>query len=127
MKHNTRQRQAIIRCLRQAHGPMNPQEVHQQAGKEVVGLGIATVYRNLKLLAEDGKIRELAFPGEGSRYEIAGLEHHHHFLCRDCDKVFCIQGCPGGLSSMTPEGFSLEGHEIVLYGRCSHCRMSVQA
>ncbi len=123
MKHNTRQRQAIMYCLSQASGPMSPYEIHELAAEEVQGLGIATVYRNLKFLAQEGKIQELVLPGEGARYEPAGQEHHHHFFCRYCDRVFCVPGCLSGLASMTPEGFTLEGHEIVLYGRCEDCRM----
>ncbi len=122
MKHNTRQRRAIVHCLSRARGPMSPHEIHAQAAEQVQGLGIATVYRNLKLLAKEGKIRELVLPGEGSRYEPAGLEHHHHFFCRGCARVFCIQGCPGEFSSMVPRGFILEEHDIVLYGRCDGCR-----
>ncbi len=122
MKHKTRQRQAIIQCLGNADGPMSPQEVQAEAEKLVAGLGIATVYRNLKMLASSGKVRELVFPGEGSRYELAGLDHHHHFFCRDCDRVFCIEGCPGGFNAMIPKGFALEEHEIVLYGKCDECQ-----
>ncbi len=122
MKHKTRQRQAIANCLDKADGPMSPQEVYEQAEKIVTGLGIATVYRNLKLLVSEGKAKELAFPGEGSRYEPTGLGHHHHFLCRGCDRVFCVHGCPGGFNSMIPSGFALEEHEIVLYGKCQECQ-----
>lgn len=122
MKHNTRQRQAIVNCLNMADGPMSPHEVHEQAVRFVDGLGIATVYRNLRLLVREGKVRELTFPGENSRYELAGLGHHHHFLCRGCDRVFCVKGCPGGFNEMIPNGFVLEEHEIVLYGKCEACQ-----
>ncbi len=121
MKHNTKQRQAIIHCLSRARGPMSPYEIHELAAEEVEGLGIATVYRNLKLLAQEGKVKEFVLPGEGTRYEPAGLQHHHHFFCRGCDRVFCVEGCPRGFSSMIPEGFVLEDHEIVLYGQCQDC------
>ncbi|RQD67340.1 MAG: transcriptional repressor [Desulfonatronovibrio sp. MSAO_Bac4] len=127
MKQKTRQRLAIVDCLNNADGPMTPQEIHELAQKAVLGLGIATVYRNLKLLVTEGKIRELIFPGEGARYELAGLGHHHHFLCRDCDRVFCIQGCPGGFNEMIPNGFVLEEHEIVLYGKCQYCLQDYNA
>ena len=122
MKHNTRQRQAIIHCLEQAGGPMSPQEILILAREKVEGMGIATVYRNLKLLEEEGKVRELVLPGEGARYEKSGLSHHHHFFCRGCYKFFCIEGCPREIISMVPRGFALEEHEIVLYGRCRECR-----
>jgi Fur family transcriptional regulator, ferric uptake regulator len=121
MKHHTRQRQAIVQCLEKAEGPMSPREILVHARENVDSMGIATVYRNLRLLQEEGKVRELILPGEGARYEKKEHAHHHHFFCRGCDRVFCVEGCPREFSSMVPRGFVLEDHEIVLYGRCQDC------
>jgi len=121
MKHSTQQRESILESLRQASGPLTPAEILEAARKRVPGMGIATVYRNLKLLLRSGLAREIALPGSRSRYELFNLEHHHHFQCRDCQQVYCLHGCPGELHALTPEGFVLEEHEIVLYGRCAGC------
>ena len=121
MKHYTRQRQAILKCLDQAKGPLSPQEILVRAREKVEGMGIATVYRNLKSLEKEGMVRELALSGEGARYEKSGLTHHHHFFCRGCNKFYCVEGCPREISSMVPRGFVMEEHEIVLYGKCSEC------
>ena len=40
---------------------------------------------------------------------------------RDCTRVFEIHGCPGDLRELTPAGFQLESHEVVLYGLCARC------
>ena len=85
------------------------------------GLGIATVYRTLKALVEEGALTQVELPGEPPRYETHGKRHHHHFHCRACDRVYELEGCPEGLRSLTPAGFSLESHEVVLYGRCAAC------
>ena len=85
------------------------------------GLGIATVYRNLKALVEEGWLESVSLPGESPRYEIAGKRHHHHFRCRTCERVFEINGCYTNLLQLTPRGFRLEGHEVVLYGLCGAC------
>ncbi len=121
MKHNTQQREAILKCLKSARGPLSPREILEAAGREVPGLGVATVYRNLKLLVREGLATEIVLPGQGSRYEISGLAHHHHFQCRDCRMVFCLEGCSKGIDSLAPAGFILEEHDIVLYGRCAEC------
>ena len=65
--------------------------------------------------------RRLDLPGEASRYEVSGKEHHHHFHCRACGKVFEVFGCLGGYTNLVPEGFQLESHEVILYGRCREC------
>lgn len=121
MQRETRQRRALRHALEQAGHPMSPRELLDAAGRSVESLGIATVYRNLKTFLEEGWIEAVELPGEPPRYEIAGKGHHHHFHCRECDRVYEVEGCPGNLSSVTPEGFELERHEFVLYGRCEAC------
>jgi Fur family transcriptional regulator, ferric uptake regulator len=121
MQRETKQRKAIRRAITDAGHPLSPAELHERASDEVEGLGIATVYRNIKALQEDGWLAMVELPGEPPRYERAGKDHHHHFHCRSCDRVFEVDGCPGNLKSVTPDGFKLEDHEFVLYGRCVEC------
>lgn len=121
MERETRQRKAIRRAFREAGHPLSPQELLEAARAHVDGLGIATVYRNLRKLQEKGEIEPVELPGEPARYEVAGKGHHHHFHCRDCDRVYEVEGCPGNLRDITPDGFRLEHHEFVLYGLCETC------
>ncbi|WP_027481622.1 Fur family transcriptional regulator [Deinococcus pimensis] len=121
-KRQTRQREAIFEVLRDAAGPLSVPEVLSRAQERLPGLGTATVYRTLKLLQEDGRVRALTLDGE-SRFESAGRGHHHHFACRECGGVFDLDLCPVALPSGTvyPGGFVVEAHEVTLYGRCPGC------
>jgi Fur family transcriptional regulator, ferric uptake regulator len=121
MQRETRQRQAIRRAFTEAGHPLSPKELHEAARSFVQGLGIATVYRNLNALQEEGWIEAVELPGQPPRYEVAGKDHHHHFHCRSCDRVYEVEGCPGNVASVTPDGFQLEDHEMVLYGLCVRC------
>lgn len=121
MQRETRQRRAIRRSLVESGHPMSPKELLEVAQHHVDGLGIATVYRNLKALQDEGVVTAVDLPGEPPRYEMAGKEHHHHFHCRACDRVFEVEGCPGNVRSVTPRGFQTERHELVLYGLCESC------
>ncbi|TVR65618.1 MAG: transcriptional repressor [Gemmatimonadales bacterium] len=121
MHRDTRQRRAIRRALEEAGHPLSPQELLDLAQEEVKSLGIATVYRNIRALQDDGWLETVELPGEPPRYEVAGKGHHHHFHCRDCDRVFEVEGCPGNIQAITPDGFKLERHEFVLYGLCDSC------
>jgi Fur family transcriptional regulator, ferric uptake regulator len=121
MQRETRQRKAIRRVFKEAGHPLSPRELHDAAQAYVEGLGIATVYRNIRALEEAGWLEPVELPGEPARYEVAGKGHHHHFHCRECDKVYEVEGCPGNLKEVTPEGFQLERHEFVLYGLCEAC------
>lgn len=121
MERNTRQRSAIREAIAQADRPLLPQEVLDAAQRTVPGLGIATVYRNLKALVEEGALVQVNLPGENPRFEVVGHHHHHHFQCRQCQRVFDVHACPGNLSRLAPPGFTVEAHDLTLYGRCRDC------
>jgi Fur family ferric uptake transcriptional regulator len=121
MERNTRQRTAIRDALQRARRPLLPQEVLQEAQAQAPRLGLATVYRNLKMLVEDGELCTVDLPGENPRFELAGRQHHHHFQCMACQRVFDVHACPGDLSRLAPPGFTVQDHELTLYGRCSDC------
>ena len=124
-ERNTRQRAAILRALESAEHPVDPVELLSAAQQEVPRLGIATVYRAIRELVDEGRLATVELPGASPRYELAGRSHHHHFQCRRCSKVFEVEGCPGDLSALTPAGFTLEAHEVVLYGLCARCARPV--
>ena len=121
MERNTRQREAVRRALADKRSPMSAAEIHRAAARRVAGIGLATVYRTLKSLLEAKEIVSVVLPGDTPRYELAALGHHHHFHCRSCGRVFEIEGCPKDLGRLAPRGFAVDGHELVLYGRCTGC------
>lgn len=121
MQGSTKQRVAIQQAMTQADRPLAPQDVLELAQVTLPGLGIATVYRALKAMADEGLLREVHLPGRNPMYEVAHHGHHHHFQCAVCEKVFDVHACPGNLASLAPAGFVVESHEITLYGRCREC------
>jgi len=100
---------------------MSPEEIHRAARCAVPGIGLATVYRHIRRLVESGAFRAVSLPGAPDRYEAAGKGHHHHFLCRRCDRLYEVEECPGALDELAPRGFHTEAHELVLYGTCAGC------
>ena len=119
---NTQQKQAIMAVFQACARPLSSQEILTLSQASVAQLGIATVYRNLKSMVQDGVLQTVSLPGEAPRYELAHLHHHHHFHCRLCDKVFDVHGCLKGVHELAPAGFIVESHDITLYGACSECR-----
>lgn len=117
----SRRRDAVHHVIAAAARPLSPQEILRDARRTVKGIGLATVYRNLKRLTAEGAIRLVTLPGEGARYESAASAHHHHFQCTQCRRVFDVSGCPGDLRRLAPRGFVVERHDITLYGRCPDC------
>lgn len=122
-RRTTRQRASIREVVMAAGRPLLPAEILENAQAEIPGISLATVYRNIKLLVEDGELQSVDLPGESPRFEAADAEHHHHhhFQCRVCQKVFDVHGCPENLQQLAPAGFTVERHELTLYGVCENC------
>lgn len=122
MERNTRQRAAIAAALERAGRPLSPAELLDEAREDVESLSLQTVYRALKGLTDEGRIRAVEIPGQAARYEVAGLAHHHHFKCDCCGRVFDIPGpCPREIVQNLPKGFTVRDHDVTLFGHCADC------
>lgn len=124
MERNTVQRRAILKALDYENRPLAVQEILDLASIYCPSLGIATVYRNVKTLLLEGRLKQVDMPGGAILYEKPGIHHHHHFSCRSCQKVFDIFECALNLNKLLPDGFLLEEHEILLSGICRQCSRS---
>ena len=118
---NTRQKDAIRAAFTAADRPLSHEEALRMAQRQVDGLSIATVYRNIHVLMEEGWLTAVDVPGDTTRYEVAGKDHHHHFRCNDCGKLFDLPGCTIDAAPPLPQGFSTTGHEFYVYGLCDLC------
>lgn len=121
MTRMTKQRNAIQSALLDAGRPLLPQEILVNAQQQVPNLNLATVYRNLNLLTEEKAIAPVHLPGQPTRFEMAG-HHHHHFQCKQCDRVFDVHACSAEISKLAPKGFEVIDHDVIFYGRCPDCR-----
>jgi len=117
----TRQRDALRDVLERAERPLSIGELLEAASERVDGLGVATVYRAVSALLNDGFISAVEIPGEPARYERSDKEHHHHFQCEKCDRVFDIAGCMDNLRKLVPPKFRIKTHDVTLYGLCAAC------
>ena len=120
-KRKTRQKAAIREAFADANRPLAPEEVLRSARQQQPTLGIATVYRNIQTLVEEGWLQPVEVPGDSARYEVAGKHHHHHFQCNACGKVYDLEGCAVEGKPKLPRGFRASGHEFYVYGTCAAC------
>jgi Fur family ferric uptake transcriptional regulator len=118
----TRQKEAIRNAFLKADRPLSPEEALGTAQAEVEAVSIATVYRNINSLVAERWLVPVEIPGESTRYEVAGKEHHHHFHCNNCGKVYEVEGCAVSGKPRLPRGFRATAHEFFLYGTCAACR-----
>lgn len=120
-QRDTRQRRAIREVIMVLARPLHPMEILTEAQKSVPRMGLATVYRNVRMLVDEGFLREVLIPGDSPRYEQAGKGHHHHFYCFRCGRVSEIAGCRPEVNTLVPPGFVQEFHELTFYGACADC------
>ena len=121
MKRITSQRKAIESVFAEHERPLTVEEILNFGRQSVPSLNIATVYRTLKILTENGWLDKIFHPSFGAMYERSGKEHHHHFFCRDCNRAYELPGCALNLDEAAPSGFVVEDHEVFLLGRCPEC------
>jgi Fur family ferric uptake transcriptional regulator len=107
--------------LEHAERPLSIGELLEAASSATDGLGVATVYRAVNALLDDGWLAAVEIPGEPTRYERSNKGHHHHFQCESCDRVFDIAGCLDNLRKLVPPKFRIKQHSVTLYGLCAAC------
>jgi Fur family transcriptional regulator, ferric uptake regulator len=120
-KRNTSQRKLIEEILSSSKTPLGVQDILSIGRRSIDSLNQATVYRNLKILIENGLVTAISHPALGHLYEIRDKGHHHHFHCSRCDRVYQLEGCPLKKTGVSPPGFVLEDHEVYLSGICADC------
>ncbi|HIC90692.1 MAG TPA: transcriptional repressor [Syntrophaceae bacterium] len=119
----TRQRQRILEVLRATKGHPTADWIYSQVKPEFPRLSLGTIYRNLKLLKEQGEILELDFGSTFSRFD-GRSENHYHFICRKCGEVFDVDmPLDNNLNKKATKttGFDIEDHRLVFYGLCKGC------
>lgn len=118
-------RDAVVGLLAQEECCLTAQEMHDRLRGRGRPVGVASIYRVLDLLVEQGLVERLD-TGQGSaRYEArhASGEHHHHLVCDDCGKVeaFADEGLERAIHEVQ-ERAGARAHHILLRGACAECR-----
>src|SRR3954468_9442645 len=120
MSRRTDQREAILGALRASDRAVTAQELH---GK-LEGVGLATVYRNLQRLTEEGTAETLRRDNGEQAFLICGGGHHHHLTCRACGRVERVRDCrldDWAAAVAAEHGFGQVEHHAELGGLCDKC------
>ena len=82
----TEQRKIIVKILSDSSDHPDVESVHKRAVKIDKKIGIATVYRTIKLFEDNNLLEKHEFKGYSSRYETV-RENHHHLIDIKSGKV----------------------------------------
>jgi Fur family transcriptional regulator, peroxide stress response regulator len=128
MRRKTRQRMAILEVLKgvRTHPPAD--WIYNEVRKKLPHISKGTVYRNLKVLEEEGIIIELNVDGTVGRYEIR-QDNHYHFICEKCGRIFDLnEPIETGLNVKYAKktGFKITHHRLEFRGLCDDCRAKLE-
>ena len=119
MARKTQQRAAIRQVFSSAKRPLSAPEVLGSAQKIVAGIGIATVYRNIKSLVDDGWINVVELPGDPNRYEVSRRTRNVYFRCTKTNRVFSFDLALPDISNLLPGSFQGDRVTIIIDGKHS--------
>ena len=81
----TEQRKVIVKVLSESTDHPDVESVYHRASKVDKRIGIATVYRTIKLFEDNNLLEKHEFKGYSSRYETVRENHHHLIDVRSGD------------------------------------------
>ena len=121
----TRQRRALEAALAAADGFRSAQDLHADLRSSDQRIGLATVYAQLRQMAETGQVDVIrSDAGEALYRACGGGEHHHHLRCRGCGRVDELHA--PAVETWASEvaahsGFRDLSHTLEVTGICPHC------
>jgi Fur family ferric uptake transcriptional regulator len=114
----TDQRRVIARVLSDAIDHPDVEEVHRRSNAIDSRISIATVYRTVRLLADEELVERHDFGDGRGRYEEATEDHHDHLIDLKSGKVIEFQNSEIERIQQViakEHGMKLVGHRLELY------------
>lgn len=118
----SRQRDAIFAELSSRCDHPTADELYQSLKGDYPSLSLATVYRNLNQLSEEGKV--LRISGDTSDHYDAYTAPHYHFSCTECHQLFDLDvpGMPEiGSIAQSHYGGYIDSYSLIFKGVCEKC------
>ena len=119
----TKQRQTILRVIRESDKHLTANEVFDDARRLLPGISFANVYNSLNYLKNQKLIGEIKFGTDANLYD-RKLTRHDHALCNNCGKLVDLElTIPNKLlkEAANRSRFKLETIELTLRGLCPEC------
>ncbi len=119
----TKQRESVLRVIRESDKHLTANEVFDDARRLLPGISFATVYNSLRYLKNEGLIGEIRF-GTGAKLYDRRLTRHDHAICNECGKLVDLEvPLPVGLLEDAANRSKFEGAtiELTLRGLCPEC------
>jgi len=120
-------RRALAGLVASREGHFTADDLLDIARRRRLGLGRATIFRALDVLAELGVIERLDMPTGEHAFVACQPAHHHHVICASCGRATWVQD--HGLEQVAADigrktGYRIATHRLELFGVCPDCQAS---
>ncbi|MGD1822323.1 MAG: Fur family transcriptional regulator [Pleomorphochaeta sp.] len=122
-RRQTIQRGLVLNAVIDLYNHPTAQEVYDYIHSSHPTVGKATVYRNLNLLVDEGKLKKI-FAIDGPDHYDSTVKEHQHIECRICKKVYDVTlpiNQESVISIENETGFSMIDKNIIITGICPDC------
>ncbi|MGY1803843.1 Fur family transcriptional regulator [Blastococcus sp. SYSU D00922] len=120
----SRQRSAVLALLDGLDGFRSAQDLHALLRQRGDSVGLATVYRALQALVDDGQVDVLRGDDGEASYRRCSTGHHHHLVCRSCGRTVEVADPPverWAARVAAEHGFADVQHQLEVFGTCAAC------
>jgi Fur family ferric uptake transcriptional regulator len=119
-------RTAVVDALGNVGCGITAREISDLLDSRGDRVGVASIYRALDVLENEGLVQRFDVGDSAARYEPAlpSGEHHHHLVCERCGEVkaFEDEDLERAISRLARRvDFAIDGHDVTLTGMCPGC------
>ena len=129
MNNYSRQREAILEVIKENLIHPTADEIYEFVTKKEPQISKSTVYRNISILVEFGKIKKIKTTIGPDRYDYTYKEHSH-MICEKCGKVFDFYYDFNNENilkeMMKQEDIRFDINSIAVYGICENCKSKIK-
>lgn len=121
----TSPRRALAALIAGRAGHFTAEDLLRESRQRRLGLGRATIFRSLDVLANLGIIERLDLPSGGHAFVACETAHHHHVVCSSCGRSTSVSdhGLERVAQAIAHEtGYRVDTHRLELFGRCPECQ-----
>lgn len=120
---NTRLRKAVLSLLMQSDKGLSHQDISKALD---VDFDRVTLFRTLHAFEESGILHKIIDPNGIAKYAYSLQQQkekhcHAHFICLQCEQVFCLDEIFPLEAIKVPKGFSKQAIDVQIKGLCQKC------
>lgn len=120
----SRQRELVLQILRSTKSHPTAEWIFREAKNKMPRISLGTIYRNLNVLRDEGRIQEICINENFRRYD-GDIRDHYHVRCIQCGSIEDVPHVSPRMTSDEMEsitGYQIIGHRLEFWGFCRSCQ-----